>query len=70
MMNMTKAFTTNLNNLAAIYERSGFWADDMIEELSKKDQKSMEKIIAHLNKRAEDHGFKITKKEMKELLTY
>lgn len=70
MMNMTKAFATNLNNLSAIYERSGFWADDMICELSKKDQKSEEKIIAHLNKRAKDHGFKITKKEMKEILAY
>lgn len=70
MMNMTKAFATNHNNLTAIYERSGFWADDMIAELSKKDQKNMEKILTHLNKRAEDHGFKITKKEMKEIMAY
>jgi hypothetical protein len=70
MMNMTKAFATNHNNLVAIYENAGYWMDEMIDEMPKKERKNDAKVMEHLTKRAEEFGFRITKKEMKELMEY
>lgn len=70
MMNMTKAFATNHKNLFAIYENAGYWMEDMVDEMPKKERKNDTKVMEYLNKRAEEFGFRITKKEMKELMEY